>query len=345
MHVAGQTLTRLAERVPVALAWPLAVGASLIGVALAAALRMMLDSYLPPGFPFLTFFPVVIVAAFLFGGRIGALTAFASGIVAWYAFIPPVGFVLNRGAAIALGFYLFITAIDIALIDWMQRAARQLVIERETSARLADTRQLLFRELQHRVSNNLQMVAGLLALQKRQIDDPAARDGLDAAARRLALIGRISRQLYDPQGAGGDLVGFLDALVGDVIEASGRAGISHRVEGRAVVELAPESAIPLALSVAEAVANAIEHGFADRDGGLVTVRVDCGDGRVRVEVEDDGHGLAPDFAPAPGSLGLRIATLLTGQLGGSFVLDRGLRGGAVARIDLPRAPPRVALPA
>jgi len=342
MRVAGQTLARLAARVPVTLAWPLAVATSLIGVALSAALRVLLDPYLPPGFPFLTFFPLVIVAAFLFGWRIGALTAVVSGLVAWYAFILPVGFVLNHGAAIALGFYLFITIIDIALIDWMQRAARQLVSERETSARLADTRELLFTELQHRVSNNLQMVAGLLALQKRHIDDPAARDGLDAAARRLGLIGRISRQLYDPKGAGGDLVGFLDALVGDVIAASGQAGITHRVEGQGMVEVAPESAIPLALAVAEAVANAIEHGFANRDG-IVTVRVDCSDSRVRVEVEDDGHGLAPDFTPATGSLGLRIATLLTGQLGGSFALDRGLHGGAVARIDLPHAPPRIVL--
>jgi len=323
--------------VPVKLAWPLAVGSSMAGVAAAAALRLVLDPVMPPGFPFLTFFPVVIVAAFLFGRRIGALTAAASALVAWYLFIPPVGFVLTSGAAIALGFFLFITVIDIALIDWMQRAARQLVIERETSTRLADTSELLFRELQHRVSNNLQMVGGLLTLQKRQVDDPAARLALDEAARRLGLIGRISRQLYDPRGAGRDLAGYLDALVGDVIEASGRSGISHRIEAHAAVEVAPDAAIPLALAVAEAVANAIEHGFAGRDGGVVTVRLECADGRVRVEVEDDGQGLVPDFeAQAGASLGLRLMTLLTAQLGGSFALDRAATGGAVARIDLPQ---------
>lgn len=336
MAITERSFARLAERVPVRLAWPFAAALSLAGVALAALLRWELDPDLPPGFPFVTFFPVIIVTAFLFGRRIGALTAIASALVAWYFFIPPIGFVLSSGAAVALGFFLFITVIDIALIDWMQRAARQLVVERETSARLAETRELLFRELQHRVSNNLQMVGGLLTLQKRQIDDPAARLALDEAARRLGVIGRISRQLYDPRGTGRDMAAFLDALVGDVIEANGRRGIGHRIESTGAVDVAPEAAIPLALAVAEAVANAIEHGFAGLGQGAVTVRLDCSAGRVRVEVEDNGHGLAPDFQAKEGaSLGLRLIGLLTGQLGGSFALERGARGGAIARIDLP----------
>jgi two-component sensor histidine kinase len=65
---------------------------------------------------------------------------------------------------------------------------------------LADTRELLFRELQHRVSNNLQVAAGLLTMQKRQLTDVSEKTALDEAAGRLALIGRISRQLYDPSG-------------------------------------------------------------------------------------------------------------------------------------------------
>ena len=330
--------SRLAERVPLTwVSWSIAAALSLAAVGAAGILRMTLHPVLPPGYPFITFFPVVILAAFLFGPRIGVLAGVAGGLLAWYGFIPPAGLAIDTGTAIALGFYLVIIATDIALIHWMQRAARQLETERETSARLAETSELLFRELQHRVSNNLQMVGGLLALQKRQVDDPSARHVLDEASRRLGLIGRISRQLYDPRGAGRDMTGFLDALVGDVIEASGRPGISHRVEGQAEVEVAPESAIPLALAVAEAVANAIEHGFAGRDHGFVTLRLACADSRVRVEVEDDGHGLAHDFAPAAASLGLRIATLLTSQLGGSFALERAPLGGAIARIDLPQS--------
>lgn len=79
-----------------------------------------------------------------------------------------------------------------------------------SSARLAATRELLFRELQHRVSNNLQMVAALLTVQRRKIADPEAKLALDEASRRLGVIGRISRQLYDPTGAGKDLPAFLD---------------------------------------------------------------------------------------------------------------------------------------
>ena len=72
-------------------------------------------------------------------------------------------------------------------------------------ALLADNRELLFRELQHRVSNNLQVAAAMLGLQRRHIDHDAARRALDDASSRLALIGRISRALYDPSGAGNDM--------------------------------------------------------------------------------------------------------------------------------------------
>lgn len=329
---------RWTERFPL---WKLSFPAELLVAAIAAGaaagLRWLIGAHLPPGFPFLTFFPVVILAAFLFGARTGILTAFGSGLAAWYFFLPPThSWVLDGPAQFAMLFYAFITATEVALVHWMQRANRSLVAAREANARLAETRELLFRELQHRVSNNLQVVAALLTVQRRQVSDEAARASLDEAARRLAVVGRISRQLYDPAGSGQQLGPFLDTLAGDVIATSGRSDVTHHVNCVEGAQLSSEAAIPLALVVAEAVANAIEHGFAGQQNGRIGISVAHEGKHLRVEVADDGRGLPASFdLELSHSLGLRIATMLARQLGGSFSLGPGVERGAVARLVLP----------
>jgi len=327
---------RWLERLPVLRDRPaLAVLAMLALCATALLLRFAADGGLPPGFPYVTFFPAVIVSSFLFGARIGSAAGVICGFLAWYFFIGDRNsFALAPGAVVALAFYVFVIGTDIVIIHWMQHANGQLARERELSRALAQTRELLFRELQHRVSNNLQVAAGLLAVQKRRVTDEAARAALDESSRRLALIGKISRQLYDAEGATRSMRDFLEPLCRDVVDASGRQNIRCSVSASDDALLAPDAAIPLALIVAEAVANAIEHGFADRDDGNIEVElVRDGEELLRVEVRDDGHGLPEGFdIEASDNLGLRIATMLAAQLNGSFDLIGGR--GATARLTL-----------
>lgn len=331
---------RWTENYPLARLGP--VGDLLIAAAgstLATLLRFQIENQLPAGFPFLTYFPVVILGAFIFGTRAGIFTAIFSGLATWYWFLPPVrSWELDHNGQVAMGFYVFITATEIALVHWMQRANRSLVAEREANMRLAETRELLFRELQHRVSNNLQMVAALLTVQRRQLSDESARAALDEAARRLQTIGRISRQLYDPAGGGQELGSFLDQLARDVIETSTQMPVRHVITGEAGASLTPEAAIPLALVVAESIANAIEHGFVEgqHDPELQIRLQPLDQQRMAVEIEDNGRGLPADFSlDRSDSLGLRIATMLAGQLGGKFTLAPAGSRGALARLELP----------
>lgn len=321
------------ERVPLARGCPLlGYGAAVAITGLALTVRLLADPLLPMGYPYVAFFPAVILTTFLFGVRPGILAAILCAIVAWYFFIPPVFSVkMNSGIAFALTFYTAVVTIDILLIDWMQRANRRLAEERERSRRLAERGELLFRELQHRVSNNLQVVGGLLTLQIRSVADPAARRALEDASRRLGLIGRIHRQLYDPQGEQLDLGAFLTQLAADLIDAGGKPGISCRVEAEADIHLPAQAVVPIALIVAEAVANAIEHGFADRATGDVVIRTARDDGgRLELLVMDDGGGLPPGFDLAQAnSLGLRLAQMLARQLDGSFALEDNGAGTTV----------------
>lgn len=315
---------------------PIAILATL-GMAVAAlAVRMLVAPVLPPGYPFLTFFPAVIVTSVLFGVRAGAVQAVLCGCMAWYFFIPPVySMALSQGSAVAMSFYVFVVATDIALVHWMQAANRQLAREQAISRTLAETRELLFRELQHRVSNNLQVAAALLSMRRARLAEPEGRAALEDTARRLALIGRISRQLYDASGEAHALIPFLDGLCRDVIEAAGRGDVSLAVTGDESVQLVPDSAIPTALVVAEAVANALEHGLADERPGTIAVRVamDHDAREVEIAIEDDGIGLPADFdVERANSLGLQIARMLAASRGGRFALEHDGRTRATLRL-------------
>jgi two-component sensor histidine kinase len=326
---------RLLQRLPFAKDRPVvAYGTAVILTLLSAAMRTALDPIIPPA-PYLTFFPAVIFSAFLFGRGPGIVSALLSGLLAWNLFLGPAGeFHSSTGELVSLALFALVITIVIAVIHWMQRANRWLVGEREKNRLLAEKMELLFRELQHRVSNNIQVPAALLALQKRDIEDERARAAIDEAARRLSLIGKIHRQLHDPSGARVGMSTFLRELSADLIDANAKPGVACSVEADDTIALDPDAVIPVALIIAEAVANALEHGFADRDQGHISLSLKRNGGGVEISVTDDGKGLPEGFDVASSkSLGLRIARTFARQLGGRFEMING--NGTTARLLLP----------
>lgn len=327
---------RWLEKLPLFRRRPLLAFAAMLAVCAAAlVLRFAIDPLIPPGFPFLTFFPAVFAAGLLFGGRNGIFAGVLCALLTRHFFLPRLeNSGLAPGAHSATTIFLLVTAAMMLLVYWMHRSTARLVRERERNAQLAQTRALLFRELQHRVSNNLQVAGALLALQRSAVSEPAARHALEEAAMRLTVIGGISRQLYDLEGRPRALHLLLDPLCADVVRASGRTDIGLIVHASEGLAIPPQSALPLGLIVAEAVANAIEHGFAER-GGAIEVAAACReDGALVVEVADDGAGLRPNFDMAEhGGLGLKIARMLAKQLEGSFELTGN--AGTIARLVIP----------
>lgn len=327
---------RWLEWLPLLRKRPLLAIAATLGICAAALLiRLAIDPLIPSGFPFLTFLPAVFAAGLLYGGRCGVIAGAVCALLARHFFLPRMeNFALASGARSATVIFLLVTAAMMLLVYWMHRSTARLVRERERNAQLAQTRALLFRELQHRVSNNLQVAGALLTLQRSAVAEPAARHALEEAAMRLTVIGGISRQLYDLEGRPRPLHLLLDPLCADVVRASGRTDIGLVVHASEGLAIPPQAALPLGLIVAEAVANAIEHGFAGT-GGAIEVAAACReDGALVVEVADDGAGLKPGFdMTAHGGLGLKIARMLAKQLEGNFELVAGT--GTVARLVIP----------
>lgn len=325
------------ERLPLLKDRPgLALVCTLAICAIVLAARLLTERLLPPGYPLFLFLPGVVLAALLYGVHMGIVATVISTLLAWSIF--PGSFeqgLLDPYSGTISILYLITVSMMLALIYWIHRSTARLVAERERNARLAETRELLFRELQHRVSNNLQVAASLISLQRGAVADQAARHALDEASLRLAVIGGISRQLYDPGGAPRPLQTLLEPLCADVVRASGHhQQIRLTVHVPSGLSFPPETALPLALVVAEAVANAIEHGFAHRPGGAIDIGAHCRDEALTIEVHDDGNGLPPGFDLKRNcGLGLRIARMFAEQLGGRFELVP--ENGTTARLLVP----------
>lgn len=297
-------------------------------------LRWALDKALPPGFPFVTFFPVVLVTAFIAGLGPGVLVAAASTLAAWYFFLPPArSFTIDLAAALALGLYILVIALNLFMIHFMQATADRLRAERRRSADLAAHRELLFTELQHRISNNLQVVSGLMNLQKASIADPHARAALSEASARLILIAKLHRKLHDPS-TELDFKTFLEDLCEDVRLASGVDCVSCKVTAPDGIALPNDKAVPIALIVTELLSNSLEHGLAGRTDG--TLGLDLRPHGEHPElmlltVRDDGGGLPDGFdVEKANSLGLRIVRSLAQQIGAK--LEMLSDHGAICRL-------------
>jgi len=309
-------------------------GLGALAAFVAWALRMALNDWFPPGFPYLTFFPAVVITAYLAGLRPAILCAVLSGTAAWYFFIPPFGsFDISFPTSVALAFFAFVVAVDIFFIDGMQRALRLLEEERARYAALAESRDLLYRELHHRVSNNLQVVGGLLRLQSAGITDGGARRALAEAAERVGLIAKIQRELHNAVGDPAPFRAFAEVVLTEASEAAG-ARISLTIEGgEAAVH--PDQATPVTLVMLECFNNALEHGFGEGAGGRIRVDLDQTLPVHVLSVRDNGRGPPQEFDHAASeSLGLRIVRAMAKQLDGKFAVVRE-EGWTVCTLSYP----------
>lgn len=222
---------------------------------IATLVRLAADPYLPPGFPYVTYFPAVILTGFVFGVHAGTVAAILCGLCAWYLFIPPTySFGLGLPAIVALLFYAFVVIVDLGLIHLMTWAfAREARTHRELDALLAQQR-LLEREVDHRVKNLFQTLSGLVSLSERNAESP--RELADALKSRIAAMGRSHSIL---RGAlAGDRT-TLQQVLETALEPFRTDDTRIALAGHALV---PSGAAMLSLSliVNELATNAVKHG-------------------------------------------------------------------------------------
>ncbi|WP_119459379.1 MHYT domain-containing protein [Rhodospirillaceae bacterium SYSU D60014] len=221
------------------------------------------------------------------------------------------------------------------------------VQERTAALREALTdKEILFKEVHHRVKNNLQVICSLLNLQSARFHEPAVRQAFDEAYHRVHSISLVHKTLYD-QGASAqiDFAAYLRDLCDSLANLYGAAdrNISIDVSAAAGV-LDLNRAVPIALIVNEVISNALKHAFPDRplgsDAGWIRIEFVVRDQRFRLSVRDNGIGMPEDAASPPAkSLGLVIINALAQQIEAtaSFHRDDGTHFELSGPLDPPAA--------
>jgi two-component sensor histidine kinase len=202
--------------------------------------------------------------------------------------------------------------------------------------RRLNEREVLLKEVHHRVRNNLQVIASFINLLAREAGSAAAREVLREVQARVRALGLIHGQLYAQDDlAAVDLGRLLPALCAGLAAIYGVAPTRVRFAIDVPpwsVELGP--AVPIALLITEAVTNALKHAFPAGQPGTVRVELAERGGARLLRIADDGVCWpAAGHASAKSALGIRLMEALAEQVEGE--LEVRCTTGVEVRLALP----------
>ncbi len=200
--------------------------------------------------------------------------------------------------------------------------------EEEIKRQLTE-KEVLLKEVHHRIKNNIAAIGGLISLRLQSIANP------EAAAVLKDAVGRIDsmRILYDKLLLSEDYAdisvkNYLETLI-DTIAAIFPDEVMIRIEKRiADFHLGSKKLFPLGIIINELLTNKMKYAFSGRKRGAIRINLALADNRAKLTIEDDGNPLPPgfDIKEAKG-FGLMLVKMLSQQLGGSFAIEnhKGVR--------------------
>lgn len=304
---------------------------AIFGIGVSVLLRLLADQFAPGVAPSAFIYPGCLLATVLGGWEAGVGTVVLAAILAWQFVLPDTARTdgeIYPAATIAISAVAALCVI--AVVEAFRAGAVQAV--RENEAKLAD-RDLLFRELKHRVANDFAIVASLLDLQRRRSADPATRAALEQAMARVRSVSRVHRLLYAlPETGLIDLRAWLRELCAGLADAVlPPAGIHLSCESDEAY-MARDRVLALGLAVNELVMNAVKHAFPDGRDGIIFVRFARYGAGWRLEVCDNGVGMPPAAARKAG-LGITLLEQFAHQAEGTLTQES--RNGTQTFLEMP----------
>jgi len=214
------------------------------------------------------------------------------------------------------------------VIKYLRDITERKAAEDRLQASLSE-KEVLLREVHHRVKNNMQVISSLLNLQSRRIQDPGVQEMFRESQRRIRSMALIHERLYQSSDLSRiEFSQYISNLASHLFHSYQIS--SNRVRLRLNTEevfININTAIPCGLIVNELISNALKHAFPEGRTGEVTVELHRAPGdRYEVRVSDDGVGYPPglDFRNTE-TLGMQIVNTLVGQIDGTieFSGDKG----------------------
>ena len=231
--------------------------------------------------------------------------------------------------------YLLKSALQAAVDAMRMRRGRELAEQEVREARdrfeaLAVERDMLLREVNHRVGNSLQLIASLLHMQSHGEKNADVKQALAQATNRVMAVAQVHRRLYTSDDVKTVSVDqYLDALVGDLRLSASSSQHAQLVLNADAVETDPDRAVAIGVIVNELVMNAMKYAYPNGEGQIRVGLKGNGPDAAIVSVEDDGVGIGG--APSSGSTGLgqRIVKAMADKLGAQVDIRSPKRGTRV----------------
>jgi two-component sensor histidine kinase len=217
-------------------------------------------------------------------------------------------------------------------------AEAEVLAARDQFRALAEERALLLREVNHRVSNSLQLIASLLHFQADVSDSPAVKAALKEANGRVMAVARVHRWLYVSEDVRSvSLADYLQTLIGDLDGVSSPPGRASSISLEAdPVDVEPDKAVAVGIIATELILNALKHAYPDGTGPVHVRLLRKASGHAELTVEDEGVGNDTEGSPRMG-LGRRIMAGMADKLDGNLTYNCG-PGGTRATFSFPLQP-------
>jgi two-component sensor histidine kinase len=216
--------------------------------------------------------------------------------------------------AAMLGFFLF---------NQKRRNALILEEKNEVIAQSLAEKDLLLREIHHRVKNNLQLVSSLLNLQSRYIKDPNAVSAINEGRSRVRSMALIHQNLYQKENLTGVHVKqYFSKLLEELFETYrviGRVDLKLKIDD---VNLDVDTIIPIGLILNELVTNSLKYAFPEGESGSLSVELREDADQLHLEVYDDGVGIQDESSLSePKTFGFRLIQSLAAKLKASMKVE------------------------
>lgn len=288
-------------------------------------------------------FAVPIFAAILLRPRlalaltgVNVLALSAMGLSMHWGVIPwPGGHAPNNGIVwiiTSATFFFLSTVVSLCLLLVMRAMELQLILQKQAKDRLQhllSEKEVLLREVHHRVKNNLQVVTSLLHLQAQKVTNEQDAALFREHRARIASMAAVHERLYlQPDLAHIEANTYLRGLCKDVTRgvAPDRSPPLCNITGPGLT-LDVDTAVTLGLLSTELVINSCKHAFPDGRRGQIDISLTRGKGKAKLVVADNGVGLPGEFDTLEGEgLGMSIVNALVSQLEGTLRVENAEPG-------------------
>lgn len=209
---------------------------------------------------------------------------------------------------------IFIAVFLYYLYNTKRKTSEILTLKNSQISKALDEREVLLKEIHHRVKNNLQVVWSLLRLQGRSLKDQAAIEALTQGQNRVKSMALVHQRLYNTDDLRGVSVqDYFEKLTTELLMAFGVNHVEYKIE-TGHIKLDIDTMIPLGLVVNELMTNALKYAFSDKEDGLLELTMMEENDKLIVQLKDNGIGMDEESLKNSNSFGWKMIRSLSREL-------------------------------